>query len=203
MKPSGAGTSLAQSFYPLSKRNGSPITTARPTTLQQSLIREPAKPDQRHKGFRQKTLRKAVAVIRSKSKTQRLVKLCEQVTQSVRQSDAWFAKYEKFFRSPVWKLVSDEAIRKAHFKCECWGCPGRATQVYLLEFPEEHLEPNFDWMNRDSILIALCSHHHEMMHGLVMKRVVPLHRRFDSTKPGSSPCVLAVGAPVPAVAAPQ
>jgi len=45
--------------------------------------------------------------------------------------------------------------------------------------------------------------HHDVMHGLVMKRVVPLHRRFDSTKPGSSPCVLAVGAPVPAVAAPQ
>ena len=106
-------------------------------------------------------------------------------------------KYEKFFRSPVWKLVSDEAIRKAHFKCEYWGCTRHAIQVHLLELPEEHLELNFDWMKRDNILIALCKHHHEMMHGFVMKRVIPLDRRIDSAVPVGLPSVSAIGAPHP------
>ena len=97
----------------------------------------------------------------------------------VRKTDAWFVKCEKFFQSPVWNLVSDEAIRKARCKCEYWGCTRRATQVHLLEVPERHLEPNFDWMNRDNILIALCDHHHEMMHGFVMRKITALEQ-FDS-----------------------
>src|SRR5262245_54482683 len=79
---------------------------------------------------------------------------------------------------------------KAQFKCECWGCPGRAAQAHLLEFPEEHLEPNFDWMNRNDILIALCSHHYEMIHKFVLKRVVPLDQQFDSGAAIGLPSVL-------------
>jgi hypothetical protein len=106
------------------------------------------------------------------------------------ESDAWLVKYEKFLRSPVWKLVSDEAMRKAHFKCECWGCTGHATRVHLLELPEEHLEPNFDWMNRNNILIALCHHHYEMIHRFVRKRVVALDRQLDSRAPSGFLSVL-------------
>ena len=131
-----------------------------------------------------------MAVIRSKSKTRQLVAFCEQVQCSAQKSDDWSLKYERLLRSPVWKLVSDEAIRKAHSKCECWGCPGGAKQVHLLEFPEAHLEPHFDWMNRNNILIALCNHHYEMMHKFVMKKVVRLDRQFDSTAFGR-PGVLA------------
>ena len=129
--------------------------------------------DQQHKAILSpQKLTKAVTVIRSKSKTRQLVALCERVTCSVQQSDDWSLKYARLLRSPVWKLVSDEAIRKAHSKCECWGCTGRATQVHLLEFPEAHLEPHFDWMNRNRILIALCSHHYEIVHQLLMKKAV-------------------------------
>lgn len=130
---------------------------------------------------RKATLKKAVDAIRSKEKTRKLVELCGQVTKTIQKSNAWFAKYEKFFRSPVWKLVSDEALRKAHFKCEYWRCMNRATHVHLLELPEEHLEPGFDWMNRGNILMALCAHHHQVIHGFVMKRVIPSHRLGDST----------------------
>jgi hypothetical protein len=137
------------------------------------------------------TLKKAVAAIRSKEKTRQLMELCGQVTRKVQKSDAWFANYEKFFRSPVWKLVSDEAIRKAHFKCEYWRCTCRATQVYLLELPEEHLKPNFDWMNRGNILMALCSHHHQIIHGFVMTRVVPANQPRVSPLNNCDPDVLA------------
>ena len=194
MKPSGERTSLiSRSLDLLSKRIETLITIdqVKPVILPEPFAQELAEQHQPHKGFRrQQTLKKAVAVIRSKSKTRRLLELCGQVKDSVRKSDTWLAKYEKFFRSPVWKLVSDEAVRKAHFKCECWGCMGRARQAYLLEFPEAHLEPNFDWLNRDNILIALCSHHHEMMHGFVMKSVVPLDRQFDSIVPAGLSYVL-------------
>ena len=136
------------------------------------------------------TLKKAVAAIRSKEKTRQLVELCGQVTKTVQKSDAWFVKYERFFRSPVWKLVSDEALRKAHFKCEYWRCINRATQVQLLELPEEHLESGFNWMNRGNILMALCAHHHQVMHGFVMKRVIPSHRLADSTVKHPAPSIL-------------
>lgn len=140
--------------------------------------------DQRPDGFlQQQTLKKATAVIRSKSKTERLIELCDQATGSTGKSDDWVEKCEKFFQSPVWKLVSDEALRKARFQCECWGCSGRATQVQLLEFPAEHLEPGFDWMNRNGILISLCSHHFEIAHRAVMMKPLTLDqqdRQFES-----------------------
>src|SRR5215203_4597615 len=129
-----------------------PMSPAEPAAWQQ--------PGHKHL-HRQRTLTKAVTMIRSKSKTRQLVELCEQLLAQARKPDVWLQKYERFFQSPVWKMVNDEAIRKAQFKCECWGCTGRAVQAHLLELPEEHLEPNFDWMNRNNILIALCSHHHE------------------------------------------
>ena len=113
-----------------------------------------------------------MTVIRSKSKTRQMMALCERVMCSGQKPDDWSVKYERLLRSPVWKLVSDEAIRKAHFKCECWGCSGRAKHVHLLEFAEAPLEPNFDWMNRNSILMAVCSHHYEIVHQLLMKKVV-------------------------------
>src|SRR5690349_15483976 len=122
MKLSGAGTSfISLGLNLLSRRIEAAAATAqtKPTAAPKSS----ARPEQRRKEFlRQRTLKRAVTVIRSKSKTQQLVELCEQLTHSARKSDAWFAKYEKFLRSPVWRLVSDEAIRKARFKCECWGC---------------------------------------------------------------------------------
>jgi hypothetical protein len=178
---------ISRSLDLLSKRIEAPTTTAqtKPLTLPEPWAQKLNERGQRRQEFlRKQTLKKAVAVIRLKSKTRRLVELCEQVMPRVRKSDAWFAKYERFFQSPVWKLVSDEAIRKAHFKCECWGCTKRAIRVYLLELPEEHIEPNFDWMKRDNILIALCGHHHEIIHGFVMKRIVPFDRQFDSALPG-------------------
>jgi len=203
MKPSSAGTSFLNRGLDLfSKQLATAATTtgSKPVTAPKS----GARLDQRHREFlRQQTLKRAVTVIRSKSKTRQLVELCEQLMHSGRKSDDWFVKYEKFLRSPVWKLVSDEAIRKAHFKCECWGCSGRAMQVYLLEFPEEHLEPNFDWMNRNNILIALCRHHYEMMHRFVVKRVVPLDRRFDSRFEMPLPSVLVSSIPRPIATAPQ
>jgi hypothetical protein len=137
------------------------------------------------------------AASRSKLKTRRLVELCAKVRQGRRQSDDWFVKHEKFFHSPVWKLVRDEALLKALYKCEYWGCTGRATQVQLLEFPEQHLESNFDWMKRNDILIALCSRHYDIMHGFVMKRVLPSDQQHDSAESRVSPGILAqsVGRP--------
>lgn len=85
-------------------------------------------------------------MIRSKSKTKRLIELCDRAAGSPRKTADWFEKCEKFFRSPLWKPVRDEAILKAQSRCECWGCTGRATEVQLLEFPAEHLEPGFDWI---------------------------------------------------------
>lgn len=207
MKSRGARTSfISRSLELLSKRIETPIATvpAKPTTLLQSEIEKFTEQNQWHKEYRRRqTLKKAVAVIRSKSKTQRLMELCEEVMHITGKSDAWFVKQERFFRSPVWKLVSDEAIRKAHFRCECWGCTKRAVKVYLLEFPEEHLDPNFNWMKRDNILIALCSHHHDIMHGFVMKRVVRLDRQFDSAVAISFPRALAHRAQAPGLAAPR
>ncbi|HEX5219105.1 MAG TPA: hypothetical protein VFZ59_06015 [Verrucomicrobiae bacterium] len=189
MKPGGGRISLVSRSLDLHRKQNAasrPTAQTRPLTPVEQYSQELVVcQKQRHTAFlRQQTLKKAVSVIRSKSKTRRLVELCQHVRDSVLKSDAWLAKYEKFFRSPVWKLVTDEAIRKANYKCECWGCTGRAVQVHLLEFPEEHLEPNFDWMNRDNILIALCRHHHEMMHRFVMKKVVLSDRQFSSAVPG-------------------
>ena len=188
MKPSGERISLVSRSLDLrSKQNGAPRTNGqgRSVTPPEQDAQELAERQyQWHKHLlRQQTLKKAVSVIRSKSKTRRLLELCQHLRDSVPKSDTWFSKYEQFSRSPVWKLVTDEAIRKARYKCECWGCAGRAVQVHLLEFPDEHLEPNFDWMNRDNILIALCKHHHEMMRGFVMKRVVLLDRQCGSAAP--------------------
>ena len=151
-------------------------------TLPELTVDELAELDRRGRvSLHMQALKKAQeAEHRSKFKTQRLVQLCGQVMHRERESETWFAKYEKFFRSPVWKLVSDEAIRKAQFKCEYWKCPRQAKRAHLLEFPAEHLEAGFDWMNRNDILIALCDQHHWMMHGFVMKRVVPSGRQFDS-----------------------
>jgi hypothetical protein len=130
--------------------------------------------DQRYNELvRQQTLEMEAAASRSKLKTRRLLELCGQVTHRVPRSGTWFARFEKFSRSPMWKLRSDETIRKAHFKCEYWGCTRLAKHVDLLEFPAEHLPLNSDWIKRSDILIALCNHHHEMMHGFIMKRVVP------------------------------
>lgn len=130
--------------------------------------------DQRYNELlRLQTLELEAAASRSKLKTRRLLELCEQATHSMRRSDTWFARFGKFSRSPVWKLVSDHAIRKAHFKCEYWGCTSLAKQVTLLEFPEEHVALNSDWMQRAEILIALCSRHYDMMHGFILKKVVP------------------------------
>lgn len=180
MKPSGASSSLISRglpFRPIEETiTSEPIhPVAQPEAEAQDLAEDP-----RQELLRQQALKKAAeGELRSKLKTRRLVELCGQVLHRERESDVWFARYEKFFRSPVWKLVSDEAIRKAHFKCEYSKCTKQAVKVQLLEFPEKHLEPNFDWMNRGDILMALCSHHHWMMHGFVMKRVVPFDRQFD------------------------
>ena len=187
MKPSGARSLVSRGLEFLSE----PIETlttkqSEPATLPELTVDELAELDRRRKvSLHQRALKKAEeAESRSKFKTQRLVQLCGQVMHLERKSEAWFSKYEKFFRSPVWKLVSDEAIRKAHFKCEYWKCKRQAKQAHLLELPEQHLEPNFDWMNRNDMLIALCDQHHWMMHGFVMKRVVPVNRQFDA--PASS-----------------
>ena len=202
MKPSGTGTSFISLGLNLHSRRietAAATAQAKPAAAPKSDERE----DERHKEFlRQQTLKRAVTIIRSKSKTQQLVELCEQLTRRARKSDAWFAKYEKFLRSPVWKLVSDEAIRKARFKCECWGCSGRAMQVYLLEFPEEHLDLDFDWMNRNNILIALCNHHYEIMHRFVIKRIVPLERQFESGLSIDLPNAIASSARYPGASAP-
>ena len=123
--------------------------------------------------LRQQTLEMEAAASRSKLKTRRLLELCGQVTHGVRRSDAWLARFEKCSRSPMWKQVSEEAIRAAHFKCEYRGCTSLAKYVDLLEFPEEHLALNSDWIKRADILMALCNRHHEMMHGFIMKRIVP------------------------------
>ena len=182
MKPSGVRTSfISRGMDLLSRRTEIPIpaTHIKPMTLPEDAP-ELVELDQHKEFLRRQVLKRAVATIRSKSKTRRLVELSEQAMHYVQKSDAWLAKHERFFRSPVWKLVSDEAIRKAHFKCEYWGCARRAVQVHLLEFPEEHLELHFDWMNRDNILIALCSQHHELMNEFGPQRVVPLDRQFDS-----------------------
>ena len=191
MKPSGLRSSLislSHSPDTLCKRIAATTAQAKPLALPESCTGQ----DSRHQEFlREQTVKKAVTVIRSKSKTRQLVELCEQLMHRARKSDAWLVKYEKFLRSPVWKLVSDEAVRKARFKCECWGCSGRAMQTYLLEFPEEHLDPNFDWMNRNNILIALCNHHYEMMHRYVVRRLVPLERQLNSELSFAPPGVIA------------
>src|SRR5262245_21990442 len=110
MKPSGASSLVSQGL------ESKPAET--PTTTRQS---EPA------------TLPElGQADNRSKLKTQRLVQLCGQLLHCERKSETWFAEHEKFFRSPVWKLVSDEAIRKALFKCEYWKCSRQAKQAHLL-----------------------------------------------------------------------
>jgi hypothetical protein len=178
MKPSGVRTPFA-SRHLLSK----PIDAKQhePVALPQQYFRELIQQNQWHQEFRrQQTLKRAVAVIRSKSKTEQLIELWGRAMLTVRKTDGWFEKCEKFFQSPVWNLVSDEAIRKARCKCEYWACTRRATQVHLLEFPEGHLEPDFDWMNRDNILIALCDHHQEMIHGFVMRKVMALDLQVDS-----------------------
>ena len=192
MKPSGARTLVGRGLEMLSKQIEKTTVTQQPDPVisPETDVEKLAKLVRRNKESNQ-TLKKAEeAELRSKLKTRRLVELCGQVLHKERKSEAWFAKYEKFFRSPVWKLVSDEAIRRAHFKCEYWKCQRQATRVHLLEFPEEHLEPNFDWMHRDNILIALCNQHHWMMHGFIMKSVVPSARQFDSI-PNRSPSVVA------------
>lgn len=189
MKPSGASVSLISRSLDLFSMRIEMVATAKAesVTLTNPYAQELA--EQRTRGkesFRRQKLKKAVATIRSKSKTERLLEFCEQLRHSVRKSDAWFVKYERFFRSPVWKLVSEEAIRKAHHKCECWGCTRRAMQVQLLEFPERHLELDFDWMKRDNILMALCSHHHDVMQRFVMRKVIHSDRQFDAAASGVS-----------------
>ena len=157
MKPSGASAAFSVSGSDLS-----------PEALAL------AAQDQRYDDLlRRQTLEMEAAATRSKLKTRRLLELCGKVTHSARRSDDWLAKFEKFSRSPAWRQVCDETIRKAHFKCEYCGCTGLAKEVNLLEFPDEHLPLNSDWIKRADILIALCSHHHAMMHGFIMKRVAP------------------------------
>ncbi|HEX5220053.1 MAG TPA: hypothetical protein VFZ59_10845 [Verrucomicrobiae bacterium] len=189
MKPSGARSLVSRGLEFLSEPPKTLTTTQLELApLPELTADELAELDRRRQESLQQRARKQAeeAEQRSKLKTRRLVQLCGQVMHLERKSEGWFAKYEKFFRSPVWKLVSDEAIRKAHFKCEYWKCPRQAKQAHLLELPEKHLEANFDWMNRNDILIALCDQHHWMMHGFVMKRIVPLSRQFDSAPPGLS-----------------
>ena len=197
MKPSGARLLVGGGFESFSESAETPTTTRQSerATLPDTTTDDLAELDRRRQvSLQLQAFKKAQAAeSRSKFKTQRLVQLCGQVMHGERKSEAWFAKYEKFFRSPVWKLVSDEAIRKAHFKCEYWKCSRQAKRAHLLEFPEAHLEPNFDWMNRNDILIALCEQHHWMMHGFVMKRVVPLSQQFNST-PGALRSVPAMNA---------
>jgi hypothetical protein len=180
MKPSSASGLVSRGVELLSRPAETPTTKQSEPT--EPTLDEFAELDRQRKEFLQQQMQKKAErdESRSKFKTQRLVQLCGQVMHRERKSEAWLAKYEKFFRSPVWKLVSDEAIRKAHFVCEYWKCTQQAQRAHLLEFPEEHLEMNFDWLNRNDILIALCGQHHLMMHGFVMKRVVPLARQFDS-----------------------
>ena len=162
---------LSRQFeIPIDKEQSPPMIPPEPDA------QELAKQDQRRKEFLRQILKQHVALSRSKLKTHRLAELCRHVMQGKRKSEAWFVKYEKFLRSPVWKLVSEEALRKAQFRCEYLGCRKRANQAYLLEIPEEHLELNFSWVKRDNILIALCCHHREKMHGFIMKAVVPSNR---------------------------
>ena len=189
MKPSGARSLVSRGREFLSEPADSEVTRklSEPATLPEPTAdKEAAEIERRRKESLQQQMLKKMeeAESRSKVKTGQLVQLCGQVMHCERRSEAWFAKYEKFFRSPVWKLVSDEAIRKAHFKCEYWKCTRQAKQAQLLEFPEAHLESSFDWMNRNDILIALCDQHHWLMHGFVMKRVVPLSRQFDLASAG-------------------
>lgn len=195
MKPSGVNTSFFSRGLDLfSKRLEKPESTEPtvPVTVAKSESQESSQPDPQQTDFFRRQAQKAeAAASRSKLKTRRLVELCAQVRQGKRQSDDWFVKHEKFFHSPVWKLVRDEALLKAHYQCEYWGCAGRAKQVQLLEFPAEHLEPNFNWMKRNDILIALCSRHYDILHGFVMKRVFPSDRQHDSIEPRLPSSVLA------------
>jgi len=169
-------------------------------TLPKPVAQELTDQNQRCKEYFRQILNQHTALNRSRLKTHQLAELCTQVVPGKRKSEAWLAKYEKFLRSPVWKLVSDETLRKAQFRCQYLGCKKRAMQAYLLEFPEEHLDLNFDWMKRDDILIALCSHHHGMMHGFMMKTVLPpnwqvVQSNTDSAAPGGGlPGVRAGGA---------
>ena len=141
MKPSGARTSfISRGLDLLSKRIDAPITTdqVKPIILPEPFAQELAEQHQPHKGFRrQQTLKKAVAVIRSKSKTRRLLELCGQVKDSVRKSDTWLAKYEKFFRSPVWKLVSEKADDHL-YQCESYITIGAEMEhlIGVLSLPE-------------------------------------------------------------------
>ena len=172
----------------------------KPMTLPGSVAQELTAQDWRCKEFLRQILKQHTALSRSKFKTHRLAELCTQVVPGKQKSEAWVARYEKFLRSPVWNLVSDETLRKADFRCQYLGCKKRAMQAFLLEFPEEHLDLNFDWMKRDDILIALCSHHHGMMQGFMMKTVGPSNRQVaqsntDSLVPGGGlPAVSADGA---------
>jgi len=187
MKPSGASTSFISRSLDLFSKHPEKLqaTEQAKPALPEPEAQELTQPDQSHTEFLRRQAQKQVAAAnRSRLKTRRLLELCAQVRQGKRQSGDWFAKHEKFFRSPVWRLVSDEALLKAHFKCEYSGCTGHATQVQLLEFPQEHLEPNFNWMKRDDILIALCNRHYEIMHGFVMKRLVSSDQPFDPAMPG-------------------
>jgi len=54
------------------------------------------------------------------------------------------------------------------------------------------LEPNFDWMNRNNILIAVCSHHFEIVHQLLLKKVVPENGDLSPECDSVLPAVLAV-----------
>jgi len=189
MKPNGESNPVVSPDLDLLPNQ---IENAPQTEQTKSLALPDAWRDEQHQGLlNQQTLKKAVTVIRTKAKTRQLMALCKGVA-GAQKSDDWSVKYERLLRSPVWKLVSDEAIRKAEFKCECFGCSGRAQQVHLLEFPEAHLEPNFDWMNRNSILIAVCSHHFEIVHQLLLKKVVPENGDLTPECDSASPAVLAV-----------
>lgn len=74
---------------------------------------------------------------------------------------AFWASYDDYLRSDVWRAKRQEVLRRAEGRCEAPGCARAAREVHHKRYPRESTqlgnEP-IEW------LLALCVEHHRVEH---------------------------------------
>jgi len=103
-------------------------------------------------------------VLRRLSRAQRLelaLALARSITKTGSGSWRWkskYRRYEDYLLSPRWKSLQRAVLVRANSQCEFPSCSAAARDVHHIAYPEAWGEEPIYF------LVALCGHHHQVMH---------------------------------------